>query len=241
MDENALELPFAFASAPDIKKPMKLATKGFEMETSVFSAEDCAELIRELGPVSGAGRRLEGFSPPQALVALAAKHLKNPPRAVRAILFDKSSDTNWLVAWHQDLTIAVREKRQVSGFGPWSAKEGISHVQPPLELLEHMLTLRLHLDDADAGNGALRVLPGSHTLGKLDSDRIQSLRTEIPEHLCTANPGDVLLMRPLLLHASGKSTDARHRRVLHIEFAGFKLPGGLEWHADYPPAAARAA
>jgi hypothetical protein len=229
MDENALELPFAFAGGPDIEKPMKLAPDGFEMVKSVFSTAECAELIRELGPVSGAGRRLEDFSAPNALVALAAKHMKNTPRAVRAIFFDKSPDTNWLVTWHQDLTIAVREKREVPGFGPWSVKEGISHVQPPLELLEHMLTLRLHLDDADAGNGTLRVLPGSHTLGKLDSDRIQSLRTESPDHLCTANAGDVLMMRPLLLHASGKSTSTRHRRILHVEFADFDLPDGLQW------------
>jgi len=229
MDENALELPFAFASGPDIEKHMKLANDGFEIVKSVFSAEDCAELIRKLGPVSGAGRRLEGFSPPEALLALSAKYMKNTPRAVLAIFFDKSPDTNWLVTWHQDLTIAVKEKREVEGFGPWSVKDGLPHVQPPAELLERMVTLRLHLDDADAENGALRVLLGTQALGKLDSDRIQSLRIEIPEHLCAAKAGDVLLMRPLLLHASGKSTSTRHRRILHIEFADFDLPGGLQW------------
>lgn len=208
---------------------MKLATEGFEMVKSVFSAEECAALIRELGSVSGAGRRLEGFSPPEALVTLAAKHMKNTPRAVRAIFFDKSPDTNWLVTWHQDLTIAVKEKCEVEGFGPWSVKDGQPHVQPPAELLERMVTLRLHLDDADAENGALRVLPGTQALGKLDSDRIQSLRKEITEHLGTAKTGDVHLMRPLLLHASGKSTSTRHRRILHIEFADLDLPGGLQW------------
>jgi hypothetical protein len=208
---------------------MKLATDGFEMVKNVFSTETCAELIRELGPVSGAGRRLEAFSPPQPLFDLAARFLKCTPKAVRAILFDKSPETNWLVAWHQDLTIAVREKRELAGFGPWSVKEGQPHVQPPTQLLKRMLTLRLHLDDADEENGALRVLPGTHKLGKLDAARIQSLRAEIPEHVCTARAGDVLLMRPLLLHASGKSTSQRHRRILHIEFSGFELPGGLVW------------
>lgn len=217
------------ATPPDIENPMKLATEGFEMVKSVFSAQECAALIRELGPVSGAGRRLEGFSPPEALVTLAAKHMKNTPRAVRAIFFDKSPDTNWLLTWHQDLTIAVRKKREVEGFGPWSVKDGQPHVQPPAELLERMVTLRLHLDDADSENGALRVLPGTHALGKLDAARIHTLRSEIPEHLCAAQAGDVLLMRPLLLHASAKSTGTRHRRILHVEFADFQLPGELEW------------
>lgn len=229
MGENAPELPFAFPGRPSIEKHMKLATDGFEMVRSVFSTETCAELIRELGPVSGAGRRLDAFSPPPRLFELAAQRLENTPKAVRAILFDKSPDTNWLVTWHQDLTIAVKEKREVEGFGPWSVKDGLPHVQPPAELLERMVTLRLHLDDADAENGALRVLLGTQALGKLDSDRIQSLRIEIPEHLCAAKAGDVLLMRPLLLHASGKSTSTRHRRILHIEFADFDLPGGLQW------------
>lgn len=229
MGENAPELPFAFPGRPGIEKHMKLATEGVEMVRNVFSTETCAELIRELGPVSGAGRRLEAFSPPPRLFELAAQRLENTPKAVRAILFDKSPDTNWLVTWHQDLTIAVREKREVSGFGPWSVKEGLPHVQPPAELLERMLTLRLHLDDADEENGALRVLPGSHVLGKLDAERIQSLRAEIPEHVCTVKAGDVLMMRPLLLHASGKSSSLRHRRILHIEFADFDLPDGLQW------------
>lgn len=229
MRENALELPFAFPTCPHIKKCMNLATNGCEMVKSVFSAKDCSALIRELGPVSGAGRRLEGFSPPPALQALAARHFQNTPRAVRAIYFDKSPDANWLVTWHQDLTIAVREKREVAGFGPWSMKEGLPHVQPPVKLLERLLTLRLHLDDADAENGALRALPGTQALGRLDAERIQSLRAEVSEHLCEAKAGDVLLMRPLLLHASGKSVSERHRRILHVEFADFELPGGLQW------------
>jgi hypothetical protein len=229
MGENAPELPFAFPGRPSIEKHMKLATEGFEMMRNVFSTETCADLIRELGPVSGAGRRLEAFSPPPRLFELAAQRLENTPKAVRAILFDKSPDTNWLVTWHQDLTIAVREKREASGFGPWSVKEGLPHVQPPAELLERMLTLRLHLDDADEENGALHVLPGTHALGKLDTARIQALRAEISVHACKAKAGDVLLMRPLLLHASSKSTSERHRRILHIEFSGFELLGGLVW------------
>jgi ectoine hydroxylase-related dioxygenase (phytanoyl-CoA dioxygenase family) len=164
------------------------------------------------------------------LLDLIRPHLANEPFPVRAIYFDKSSEANWLVPWHQDLTLALRERAEVAGFEPWSVKDGIPHVQPPVELLEQMLTIRLHLDDADESNGALRVLPSTHRLGRLSSKQIQELREKRPEHLCSLSAGDALLMRPLLLHASGRSISARRRRVLHIEYAAFALPPPLEWN-----------
>ena len=102
-------------------------------------------------------------------------------------------------------------------------------MQPPVEVLERMLTVRIHLDDADERNGALRVIPDSHRLGRLNADQIAGLREERDETLCAAAAGDALLMRPLLLHASGRSTNDRPRRVLHLEYAGHDLPSGLEW------------
>jgi hypothetical protein len=191
-----------------------------------------------LGPVSGAGRRgllrvplvAELARSPQ-IVNCVAPHLGETPTPVRAIYFDKSAETNWLVPWHQDLTIAVNiHSPGADGFGPWSVKDGIPHVQPPIPLLEQMLTLRIHLDDADESNGALRVLPGSHRMGRLSPDRIRELCSNRQAVVCTAAAGDALLMRPLLLHASSRSTTPRHRRVLHIEYAAFPLPNGLRWH-----------
>jgi ectoine hydroxylase-related dioxygenase (phytanoyl-CoA dioxygenase family) len=112
---------------------------------------------------------------------------------------------------------------------PWSVKEGVPHVQPPVELLEQMLTVRLHLDDCDETNGALRVLPGSHRLGRLSADAIKSLREETAV-ACSVAAGGALVMRPLLLHSSERSHRESHRRVIHLEYAGFDLPDGLEWH-----------
>jgi ectoine hydroxylase-related dioxygenase (phytanoyl-CoA dioxygenase family) len=126
--------------------------------------------------------------------------------------------------------LALRNKIELPGFAPWSMKEGVPHVQAPVELMQQMLTLRLHLDNADEANGALRVLPGSHLLGRLPADRIQELRGQQAEALCIAAAGDGLLMRPLLLHASSRSTSPSDRRVLHIEYAAFSLPNGLNWH-----------
>jgi hypothetical protein len=148
---------------------------------------------------------------------------------VRSILFDKQPAANWKVPWHQDLTIAVRERREIAGFGPWSRKGGIPHVRPPAEILERMITLRLHLDDCDAENGALRVLPGSHRRGVLPADAVQECRREFQEVTCVVPRGGILAMRPLLLHASSQAIRPRHRRVIHLEFSMDILPGGLEW------------
>lgn len=154
--------------------------------------------------------------------------------AVRGILFDKTPDANWNVVWHQDLSIAVREKRDVPGFGPWSEKAGVIHVQPPASVLERMLTVRLHLDDCDASNGPLQVLPGTHRGGRLSADEIQQKRQSIPATICPVPAGGALLMRPLLLHSSSASQSPRHRRVIHLEYAADALPGGLSWDRQPP-------
>ncbi len=209
---------------------------GFFLIPKVLEKSECRSLIEGLGTVAGAGRRGMLAVPEVAALALSERllhlvraHLPAGPVPVRAIYFDKSPDANWLVPWHQDLTLALQKRVEVPGFGPWSVKEGIPHVQPPIELLEQMITVRLHLDAADESNGALRVLPGSHLRGRLSPEQIGEWRECVPEVLCLAAAGDALLMRPLLLHASGRATRAGHRRVMHLEYAGFSLPEGLEW------------
>jgi hypothetical protein len=149
-------------------------------------------------------------------------------KVVRGIYFDKPAGANWKVPWHQDLTIAVRERRNVAGYGPWSIKAGIPHVQPPVSILENILTLRLHLDCTDESNGALRIKPGSHKYGRLCSREIESWRQR-SDVIVRVAKGGVILMRPLLLHASSAAENPKHRRVLHFEFSSSDLPDGLEW------------
>jgi lipoate-protein ligase A len=152
---------------------------------------------------------------------------------VRGILFDKTPETNWLVPWHQDLTLCVRERHETPGYGPWSVKHDVPHVQAPVGLLSRMMTLRLHLDDATLANGALRVLPGSHAYGLLDAEALTAWREREPEAVCEAAAGDVLAMCPLLLHASSKAEckAGGHRRVVHLEFAPSDgLAEGLAWY-----------
>jgi len=164
-----------------------------------------------------------------SLRSLIEPVLRGKARVVRTIYFDKHKDANWKVAWHQDLTIAVREKIDVEGFRAWSTKAGITHVQPPVTVLEQMSTLRVHLDDTDKTNGALRVLPGTHCFGRLEPDQIQYWKQQQNPATCSVKRGGVVLMRPLLLHSSLPSLNPTHRRVLHFEYASLDLPSGLEW------------
>ncbi|MEM1057706.1 MAG: phytanoyl-CoA dioxygenase family protein [Verrucomicrobiota bacterium] len=165
---------------------------------------------------------------------LAVQLLGPAARPVRGILFDKNPSANWLVPMHQDVTIAVRERAEADGFGPWSVKDGTPHVQPPVRVLERIVALRLHLDDCPETNGALRVLPTTHRQGKLSAEEIRALADTTPEVVCPAVAGDVLAMRPLLLHASSPARVPARRRVLHVEFAAVVLPPTLAWAEGEP-------
>jgi ectoine hydroxylase-related dioxygenase (phytanoyl-CoA dioxygenase family) len=148
---------------------------------------------------------------------------------VRAIFFDKTAESNWRVPWHQDLTIAVVEQIETPSFVAWSVKDGILHVQPPREILESMVTVRLHLDDCNADDGALKIIPRSHLHGKLDAVQIAEWTSKQTSVACEVPKGGALLMRPLLLHSSSPARNPSHRRVLHIEYAVQELPNGLKW------------
>jgi ectoine hydroxylase-related dioxygenase (phytanoyl-CoA dioxygenase family) len=154
---------------------------------------------------------------------------------VRGILFDKIPDANWKVPWHQDVTIAVQDKVEVEGFGPWSIKSDVLHVQPPAYVLERMLSVRLHLDTCSEANGALRVIPGSHRQGRIPEEQIPTVRQASAEHVCALEVGGALLMRPLLLHASSPSSVPDHRRVVHLDFAAVQLPSGMKWFREQQP------
>ena len=168
----------------------------------------------------------------QEIKIVVEKILEDNAKPVRAIFFDKTPEANWKVPWHQDLTIAVKKKRETEGFTAWTSKAGIQHVQPPVFLLEKMLTMRIHLDDADETNGALKVFPTSHQKGRLSATNIQNLRINHQAEICCVKRGQAFLMRPLLVHSSSAGTNPKHRRVIHIEFSAETLPNGLEWYGS---------
>ena len=148
--------------------------------------------------------------------------------AVRGIFFNKSLKANWKVVWHQDCVIAVLEKLDIEGWGPWSSKADVIHVRPALAVLQQMLAIRIHLDDCGEDNGPLRVIPGSHRDGILSDSEIQN-RSKESAVACGVLRGDAILMRPLLLHSSPPATKPSNRRVVHLEFAASELPHGAEW------------
>jgi ectoine hydroxylase-related dioxygenase (phytanoyl-CoA dioxygenase family) len=168
----------------------------------------------------------------RALRCVAESVLGDGCVVVRALLFDKTPEVNWKVVWHQDLTIAVAERREVVGYGPWSEKAGVVHVQPPIDVLEQMLAVRVHLDDCGVDNGPVRVLSGTHRSGRLSPVAVEQLRAAMAEKVCTAPKGAVLAFHPLLLHASSPATVPGRRRVVHFEFASSSvrvLAGNLAW------------
>jgi ectoine hydroxylase-related dioxygenase (phytanoyl-CoA dioxygenase family) len=149
--------------------------------------------------------------------------------AVRGIFFNKTRSSNWKVVWHQDLTISVRQRADANGFGPWTSKAGIVHVQPPADVMSGILAIRLHLDKSAIENGPLRVLPGSHRHGRLTAEQIGNLNKE-DAITCIVPEGGAVVMRPLVLHASSSCAVPNSRRVIHLEFAATELPHGLNWH-----------
>ena len=151
--------------------------------------------------------------------------------AVKATLFDKTPQANWRAQWHQDRTINVRERMDVAGYGPWTSKAGALHVDAPAEVLAQMLAVRIHLDACDADNGPLRVIPGSHLAGKLGQHELESMVESAPVVELYVPQGAIVLMRPLLVHASSTSNTAAHRRVLHIEFAPPEAISPLQWQS----------
>ena len=249
-------VPLGMCAAPAIYTPTaaayceQLSIDGFAIVPGVLGPTEIAGLLislENLGESDSIRKRGGIFAVRNLLdVSPQVRALAESPRVreivasilgaqafpVRGILFDKTPDANWKVPWHQDLTIAVAEKKEVDGFGPWSTKAGVLHVQPPAQVLENMLSIRIHLDPCGADNGALKVIPRSHCHGRIGETDIAQIVSENSIAVCAVEAGDALLMRPLLLHASSASATPVHRRVVHIDFAASKLPDGLKWMSE---------
>jgi hypothetical protein len=230
--------------------------QGFAMVLGVFTSDECLHIAGELqaaleacadeaaslrranGAIYGARNLLQLYPPAKRLwqrrplTDLLATVLGSNYGLVRGLYFDKPPDGNWSLPWHRDLTIAVADHSPPSErFKNPTRKAGVAHVEAPDEVLQRMLTLRIHLDDVTPQNGPLLVLPGTH-----QSRDAASTASEPVTILARA--GDVLAMRPLLSHSSivSQPGTTRHRRIIHLEFAAMRrLPDGYQWR-EFTPA-----
>jgi hypothetical protein len=223
---------------PTVAASVELETAGYAVIPGAVSDDQIQHLSRE---ITGVAEATQGTR--KLLDALwcseLADQLRVDPRlrpllppnaqAVQCTLFVKSVAKNWLVSLHQDLSIPVAERVDSSQCSGWSQKEGDLFVQPPIAALENIVAVRLHLDDCDERNGALRIVSGSHRLGRLSSAAALAERQRTGESSVAVARGGVMLMRPLLLHASSKASGDSHRRVLHFVFGPPDLPEGLRW------------
>lgn len=149
---------------------------------------------------------------------IVSSYLPRNAVAVQCTYFEKSSGKNWLVALHRDYSIPVKRQFEASGWSQWSEKEGAFYARPPMDVLESLIAIRVHLEDNTKTNAPLHVVPGSH-----NTCQNSGTRTE-----CLVRKGGIVLMRPLLLHASSKLLEGS-RRVLHFTYGFHSLPDGAEW------------
>lgn len=146
---------------------------------------------------------------------------------VKSIYFDKPETSNWYVPYHQDLTISVDKKIDLENFNFWTKKHNQFAVQPPIEILENIVTIRIHLDKTNEKNGALKIIPTSHSKKIYRPETIDWSNEK--EVICNVEKGGVMLMKPLLLHSSSRTTNNQKRRVVHIELSNFELTNEINW------------
>lgn len=229
----------------------EVSTQGFAIIENVFTDDEINDLLLTISQVDTSKPTFRKTNDlfairqflkevPASVDKVFTKKLKsiiselfgNEYFIVKSIYFDKPENSNWFVSYHQDLTISVDKKIDLEGYGPWTRKQNQFAVQPPLGILQDNFTIRIHLDNTNEDNGALKVIPTSHLKGIYRPATIDW--TVENETTCNVNKGGVMFMKPLLLHSSGRSTKNNKRRVLHIEFSRSMLPSNLNWSERLP-------
>jgi hypothetical protein len=218
-----------FLVVPDVLTPCEVAALSVEIDTLRRGRAGARHLLSN--PL------VRRVAEDARLIALATRLLGAPSLPFKGTLFDKSRTRNWLVEWHQDLALPIRSRVEAPGWGPWTVKGGRLHALAPPETLAGIVALRVHIDDSTSENGPLRVLPDTHVLGRLSEARIGALVREMTAVECGVSAGGVVVLRPLTVHASSKSTSLLPRRVLHLEYAremalgpGIELAGSAPAH-----------
>ena len=217
----------------------QLVEKGFEIIEDFYTEDEINAIIKIINKNLSSdkfGEREFLFNNPNVakkvfnskLLSLVKKILPNCNTSIKSIYFNKPPKANWVVSWHQDITINVKNEVKTKGFKNWRTKGDRTIVQPDLETLQKIYTIRIHLDDCNKENGALHVITESHVNGVINlkewtKEKIGS------EYICEVSKGGILIMNPLLLHSSKRTENNKNRRVIHIEFSNANLPNGIRW------------
>ncbi|MDX1933710.1 MAG: phytanoyl-CoA dioxygenase family protein [Capsulimonadales bacterium] len=125
----------------------------------------------------------------------------------------KEAGTGGAWEWHQD-------------YGYWY-NQGF--------VFPRLLSVFVALDQATIENGCLRVLKGSHLLGRLDHGKVGDQTGADPNRMgeleklfeqvyVELNPGDALFFHSNLLHTSGPNDSTRHRRSFIICYNALANP-----------------
>jgi ectoine hydroxylase-related dioxygenase (phytanoyl-CoA dioxygenase family) len=225
----------------------KIKSDGFLIINSFYSKNDVNKLISIIEEVIDMNNENITFRKSDDLFAIRQFH-KEIPQALKVIFnqkmkdfidsnfgsdffitksiyFDKPEASNWFVAYHQDLTISVNKKILLDNYKNWTIKQNQFAVQPPKEILENNFTIRIHLDQTSVENGPLKVINKSHLNGIV---RTVNIENQI-ETICEVDRGGIMIMKPLLFHASNKTTNNKRRRIIHLEFSNQSLAQNLQW------------
>jgi ectoine hydroxylase-related dioxygenase (phytanoyl-CoA dioxygenase family) len=210
-----------------MEKEQQLKDEGFTIIESVYNATEIENLITIIATATAKKANSLTFRKHEDLFAIRqfinevpetlpgifntklkeiiSKFLGDDFFIIKSIYFDKPEKSNWFVSYHQDLTISVLKKEVTEGYEKWTVKDKQFAVQPPTTILENNFTIRIHLDDTTGHNGALKVIKGSHSKG---IQKIENIVSQIDkEQVCEVKKGGMMIMKPLLFHASNKTTN----------------------------------
>ncbi len=217
-EKDGVEIRKALLSQKDIE----IVKSDIDLESDIFQKYGVRNLEKKFSSIS----RLVAD---EKILSIAQTLLNGRVSLVRAIFFDKTPQKNWFVTWHQDKMVTLDRKTNIEGWSAWTLKDGIHHVQPPVAVLNKMVTFRLHIDSSDVENGCLKVIPGTHKYGILKQEEIDKIVACEAAVSCEVDTGDAVIMRPHILHSSSKARNPDHRRVVHIEYSSYELPDGVSW------------
>ena len=119
--------------------------EGYRLINDVFSPVEILDILEtienHIGDTNYTGIRniekkipkIKNLCNSEKLFDLAKNHLGKNTKFVRAIIFNKTSQYNWPVSWHQDKTFAVSKRIDDPSWGPWSIKDDVLHAQVPFK------------------------------------------------------------------------------------------------------------